>query len=58
MRSSVDFVDIGREGGKWERSSGGGGGGGGGGKGKRGLETTGIGDGGVGFREIERVAER
>ena len=54
MQSSVDFVDIGREGGKWERSSGGGGGG----KGKRGLETTGIGDGGVGFREIERAAER
>ena len=47
MRSSVGFVDIGGGGGKRERS--GGGGGGGGGKGKRGLETTGVGDGGVRF---------
>ena len=50
MRSSVGFIDIGGGGGKRERSSGGGGGGGGGGgKGKRGLETMGVGDGGVRF---------
>ena len=36
----------------------GGGGGGGGGKGKRGLEMMGVGDGGVGFRGMERAAER
>ena len=55
MRSSVGFVDIGGEGGKQERS---GGGGGGGGKGKRGVVTMGVGDGGVRFWEIERAAER
>ena len=52
MRSSVGFVDIGGEGGKRERS------GGGGGRGKRGLETMGVGDGGVGFLEMERAVER
>ena len=35
-----------------------GGGSGGGGKGKRGVETTGMGDGGVGILGMERVAER
>ena len=35
-----------------------GGGGGGGGKGKRGVEMTGMGDGGVGILGMERVAER
>ena len=54
MRSSVGLVVIGGGGGKQERS---GGCGGGGGRGKRGAELTGMGDGGVGFREIEREAE-
>ena len=56
MCSSVGFVDIGvGGGGKRERR---GGGGAGGGKGKRGVELTGVGDGGVGTRGMERVAER
>ena len=54
MRSSVGFVDMGGGGGKRERR---GGGGGGGGRGKRGAELMGVGDGGVGIREMERVAE-
>ena len=54
MRSSVGFVDIGGGGGKRERR---GGGGGGGGRGKRGAVLMGIGDGGVGMRGMERVAE-
>ena len=56
MRSSVGFVVIGGGGGKQERR-GGGGGGGGGGKGKRGAELMGVGDGRVGTRGMERVAE-
>ena len=54
MRSSVGFVDMGGGGGKRERR---GGCGGGGGRGKRGAELTGVGDGGVGTRGMERVAE-
>ena len=54
MRNSVGLVVIGGGGGKRERS---GGCGGGGGTGKRGAELMGVGDGGVGIREIERVAE-
>ena len=54
MRSSVGFVDMGGGGGKRERR---GGDGGGGGKGKRGAELIGVGDGGVGTRGMERVAE-
>ena len=54
MRSSVALVDIGGGGGKRERR---GGGGGGGGKGKRGAVLMGVGDGGVGIRGMERVAE-
>ena len=54
MRSSVGLVDIGGGGGKRERR---GGGGGGGGKGKRGAELMGVGDGGVGTWEMERVVE-
>ena len=53
MRSSVGFVDMGGGGGKRERR---GGCGGGGGRGKRGAELTGVGDGGVGTRGMERVA--
>ena len=56
MRSSVGLVDMdGGGGGKRERR---GGGGGGGGRGKRGAVLTGVGDGGVGMRGMERVAER
>ena len=56
MRSSVGLVDIdGGSGGKRERR---GGGGGGGGRGKRGAVLMGVGDGGVGTRGMERVAER
>ena len=51
MRSSVGFVDMCGGGGKRERR-------GGGGKGKRGVELMGVGDGGVGTRGMERVAER
>ena len=54
MRSSVGFVDMGGGGGKRERR---GGGGGGGRRGKRGAELMGVGDGGVGTRGMERVAE-
>ena len=54
MRSSVGFVDMGGGGGKRERW---GGCGGGGGRGKRGAELMGVGDGGVGIRGMERVAE-
>ena len=54
MRSSVGFVDMGGGGGKRERR---GGGGGGRGKGKRGVVLMGVGDGGVGIRGMERVAE-
>ena len=54
MRSSVGFVDMGGGGGKRERR---GGCGGGGGRGKMGAELTGVGDGGVGTRGMERVAE-
>ena len=54
MRSSVGFVVMGGGGGKRERR---GGGGGGGGKGKRGAALMGVGDGGVGIRGMERVAE-
>ena len=54
MRSSVGFKVIGGGGGKRERS---GGCGSGGGKGKRGAELIGVGDGGVGIREIEREVE-
>ena len=55
MRSSVGFVVMGGGGGgKRERR---GGGGGGGGRGKRGAELMGVGDGGVGIRGMERVAE-
>ena len=47
MRSSVGFIVIGGGGGgKRERR---GWGGGGGGRGKRGVELTGVGDGGVGI---------
>ena len=55
MRSSVGFVVMGGGGGKRARR---GGGGGGGGRGKRGVVLMGVGDGGVGIRGIERVAER
>ena len=56
MRSSVGFVDMGGGGGgKRERR---GGCGGGGGRGKRGAVLTGVGDGGVGTRGMERVVER
>ena len=55
MQSLVGFMDIGERGGHWERS---GGGGGGGDKGKRGVETTRVGKGGVGILGIERAAER
>ena len=51
----MDLVDIGGGGEKWKRS---GGGGGGGRRGKRGAVVIGVGDGGVGILEIERVAER
>ena len=54
MRSSMGFVVIGGGGGKRERR---GGCGGGGGKGKRGAELMGVGDGRVGIRGMERVAE-
>ena len=54
MCSSVGFVVMGGGGGKRERR---GGGGGGGGKGKRGAVVMGVGDGGVGTRGMERVAE-
>ena len=54
MRNSVGFVVMGGGGGKRERR----GGGGGGVRGKRGAELIGVGDGGVGIRGIERVAER
>ena len=54
MRSSVGFVVMGGGGGKRERR---GGGGGGGRRGKRGAELIGVGDGGVGIRGTERVAE-
>ena len=54
MHSSVGFKVIGGGGGKRERS---GGCGGGGGKGKRGVELTGVGDGGVRTLGIEREAE-
>ena len=43
MRSSVGFVDMG--------------GGGGGKRERRGVELMGVGDGGVGTRGMERVAE-
>ena len=55
MHSSVGLQVIGGSGGKRERS---GGWGGGGGRGKRGAELIGVGDGGVGFLGMERVAER
>ena len=61
MRSSVGFVDIVGGGGNQERRGGSGSGsgsGGGGGKGKRGVETMGVGDSGVGILGMERVAER
>ena len=54
MRNSVGFVVMDGSGGKRERR---GGGGGGGGKGKRGAVVMGVGDGGVGTRGMERVAE-
>ena len=55
MCSSVGLVDIGGGGGKQERS---GGGGSGGGRGKRGVVTTGVGEGGVGILGMERAEER
>ena len=55
MRSLVGLEDISGRGGKQERS---GGGGGGGGRGKRGVETMGVGKGGVGILGMERVEER
>ena len=56
MQSLAGLVDIGGGGGNQERR--GGGGGGGGGRGKRGVVTMGVGDGGVGILGMERVAER
>ena len=55
MRSSVGLEDIGGGGEKQERSSGGGGGGG---RGKRGVKTMGVGEGGVGILGMERAEER
>ena len=55
MCNSVGFEAIGGGGGKRKRS---GGCGGGGGEGKRGVELTGVGNGGVGTLGMERVAER
>ena len=58
MRSSMGFVDIGVGGGGGKRERRGSGGGGGRGRGKRGAVLMGVGDGGVGIRGMERVAER
>ena len=55
MRSSVGFVDIGGGGGNWKRR---GGSGGSGRRGKSGVVTMGVEDGGVGILGMERVAER
>ena len=57
MRSSVGLVDMGGGGGGKRERRGWGGGGGGKGRGKRGVELMGVGDGGVGIRGMERVAE-
>ena len=59
MRSSVSLVVIGGGRGNRERSGDGGSGGSGGRRGKkRGVETTGVGEDGVGILGIERAAER